>query len=270
AHNGALNPWGTLVVSVAGTSQQATFQVADPHLVYSLTTDQSVYQLGEPVQISFTETNTGDQPVTISPNLLSFNITQDATWIWSDYSPWCGDPTTVTLQPGESFTVTATWDGSSYDGTLNPSGTFVVSVAGTSQQATFQVDGSSAQPPPAIDLEPAPVPISIDPEPSPEPVSLNPELTSVSALVPTRSVVPVSELGLGRSTPSVPTPLPVLSAATSTSPTDHVVDDSAHSGLGLGTTQNARETTNTRRPRRHLGEHTVLGGPSQAWSSMRS
>lgn len=35
-------------------------------LSYSLTTDQSVYQLGQPIEMSFTESNTSDQPVTVS------------------------------------------------------------------------------------------------------------------------------------------------------------------------------------------------------------
>ena len=34
-------------------------------ITYSLTTDQSSYQIGQPITMTFTETNTGDQPVTV-------------------------------------------------------------------------------------------------------------------------------------------------------------------------------------------------------------
>ena len=43
------------VVSDLGSSRQATFQVADPHLVSTLSTDKPVYHAGEPVQITLTE-----------------------------------------------------------------------------------------------------------------------------------------------------------------------------------------------------------------------
>ena len=42
-------------------------------VIYSLTTDQPNYQVGQPIEMTFTETNTGDQPVTVavSPRGLS-------------------------------------------------------------------------------------------------------------------------------------------------------------------------------------------------------
>ncbi len=139
---GALNPWGTFVASVSGDPQQVTFQVADPQILYSLTTDQSVYQVGEPVQMTFTETNTGDQPVTIDPNFVGFTITQDGSLVWEPDSA-SSSQATVTLQPGQSYAQTVTWDGIPtdvpYNGVLNSWGTFVVSVAAFSQQTTFEV-----------------------------------------------------------------------------------------------------------------------------------
>ena len=41
---------------------------------YVLTTDHSVYQAGQPVQITFTETNTGTQPVTVSLSPTDFTV----------------------------------------------------------------------------------------------------------------------------------------------------------------------------------------------------
>jgi hypothetical protein len=142
-YGGALNPSGTFVVSVTGTALQASFQVADAHLVYSLTTDKSVYHVGEPVQITFSETNTGDQPVTILPDAVMFSLMHNQGWVWGSGFPFPYDQATITLQPGQSYSKTVTWDGfarySPYGDSLNPSGTFVVSVAGTALQASFQV-----------------------------------------------------------------------------------------------------------------------------------
>jgi hypothetical protein len=69
-----------------------------------------VYHVGEPVQITFTETNTGDEPLMIDPNLLAFNITLDGNWVWDNYSS-CESQTILTLQPGQSYSKTVTWDG---------------------------------------------------------------------------------------------------------------------------------------------------------------
>src|SRR5947208_732554 len=103
--------WCKFVVSVAANTQQATFQVVDPHLVYSLTTDMAVYLAGDPVQITFTETNTGDQPVTIDPELVMFNVMHDGNWIWGDGSPWSWSHTRSEEQRGEKYSKTVTWDG---------------------------------------------------------------------------------------------------------------------------------------------------------------
>ena len=62
-----INAFGNLVVSNPNAPQglNATFQITDP-ISDTLTTDQSVYQLGEPIQMTYTEVNTSDQPVTVS------------------------------------------------------------------------------------------------------------------------------------------------------------------------------------------------------------
>jgi hypothetical protein len=51
-------------------------------LAYSLTTDQSVYQVGQPIEMTFTETNTGDQPVTVSVSPTDFSVSQNNAVIW--------------------------------------------------------------------------------------------------------------------------------------------------------------------------------------------
>ncbi len=72
---------------------------------YTLTTDQPTYQVGQPILISFIETNTGDQPVTVSVSPTDFFVSeQSTTWdgqIWQSNPENDGQsPTSMTLQPG--------------------------------------------------------------------------------------------------------------------------------------------------------------------------
>lgn len=138
----------------------ATFQyAASPTSVLStsLTTDQSVYQLGQPIQLTFTETNVGTIPVQVWEGPSSFNVTQNGTEIWNSLVPdlypyvWgLGSYSWATLQPGQSYTQTATWNGvpdQLRSGDL--SGTFTVSNEEDphADTATFQMldpNGSSA------------------------------------------------------------------------------------------------------------------------------
>src|SRR5277367_5812819 len=53
-------------------------------LAYSLTTDKSVYAVGQPVQLTFTETNTSNAPVTVTdgPSIDGFNVSEGGTTVW--------------------------------------------------------------------------------------------------------------------------------------------------------------------------------------------
>lgn len=51
-------------------------------LSYTLTTNQPVYQAGQPIQITFTETNTSNQPVTVNVDPTDFTVSQDSFAIW--------------------------------------------------------------------------------------------------------------------------------------------------------------------------------------------
>jgi hypothetical protein len=125
-------------------------------ITYSLTTDQSVYQVGQPIQIAFTETNTGTQPVTVSLSPTDFTVSQPTPEY--DYTVWESNPenegqppTSVTLQPGQSVSQNATWDGTVTEPAIVPGtvtsyavnqfGTFTVSNpnAPNGDTATFQI-----------------------------------------------------------------------------------------------------------------------------------
>ncbi len=63
----AVNQFGTFTVSNpnAPNGDTATFQITNP-LQGALTTSQAIYQLGQPVQLTYAETNTSDQAVRVS------------------------------------------------------------------------------------------------------------------------------------------------------------------------------------------------------------
>jgi hypothetical protein len=109
----------------------------------TFTTDKSDYSVGQPVQITLSETNTSNQPVTVNTGPSEFQITNG--FLAADVTGTGGtQSSTETLQPGQSFTQTATWNGISNIGTspgTNAWGNFGVSSqnAPLLQRATFQI-----------------------------------------------------------------------------------------------------------------------------------
>ena len=114
----ATNLYGTYAVTNLNAPQgmNAVFNIASP-LQDTLTTDRSTYQFGQPVQITFTRTNTSDEPVPLSLGMAqdSFQVTQGGQMVWqSDQGPpYTFEPFDYpqNLQPGQSWTKTVTWDG---------------------------------------------------------------------------------------------------------------------------------------------------------------
>ena len=114
-------------------------------LSYSLTTDKSTYQVGQPVALTFTETNTSTKPVTVTngPGTDGFTVTEGGTTIWQSNSGINAQYVQQdTLQPGQSLTETASWDGeSTASPTVAATGSFSVTnqLAPQSASASFQV-----------------------------------------------------------------------------------------------------------------------------------
>ena len=174
-------PSGTFTVTNAfdPRGNSATFQIDAPslaHLSVSLTTDQSVYASGQPVQMTFTETNAGDQPITVlsavQPAFGDFDLTQDGSNILNAMdSPGSLSWTSnwMTLQPGQSYTQTYIWDGMVIDDmdlAEIVTGTYVVSnlLDPTGATATFQISNTpysppNPDPPPMVPTPPSPPPI---------------------------------------------------------------------------------------------------------------
>jgi Intracellular proteinase inhibitor len=122
-----------LSASLAGASLAPPTLVTFPDkmaLAVSLTTDHSVYQRGQPVNITLTETNISshDVQVTLGPSIDGFSITHNGALVWiSNKGPVPQFLTVETLKPGQSITLQATWDGRSNVGPpTTPTGVFVV------------------------------------------------------------------------------------------------------------------------------------------------
>jgi hypothetical protein len=121
-------------------------------LAYSLTTNQSTYQAGQPIDFTFTETNTSAAPVNIAvgPVNSGFDVVHDGVTVWASNTGIQPQFLRLeTLEPGQSATLTGTWNG--VPNLVPPSvltGTFTV----TNQQApggaiaTFQIESASSPP----------------------------------------------------------------------------------------------------------------------------
>jgi hypothetical protein len=151
--NTQVNAFGNLVVSDPNAPQgpDATFQITDP-ITSTLTTDQSVYQLGQPIQMTYTHVNTSDQPVTVFPNQpAGFSITHDGALVLVDALPQIVLSDPVTIEPGQTLTDPQTWNGIPMFGPYtigNLTGSFVVGYGPggdpTQLTTTFQIEAPPA------------------------------------------------------------------------------------------------------------------------------
>ncbi len=99
-------------------------------LTAHLSTNHAVYQGGEAVVITLVETNTSKQSIQVAegPSLNGFSVSENGRQVWRS-NPGVQPQflTLLTLQPGKSLTITASWDGQSNEATItNPYGPFVV------------------------------------------------------------------------------------------------------------------------------------------------
>ena len=85
-------------------------------LVVKLSTDHQVYRQGQPVVITLTETNTSQHDITVEsgPSLGGFFVTHNGRGVWASNAGV--QPMFIlmrTLEPGQSITQSATWNGQS-------------------------------------------------------------------------------------------------------------------------------------------------------------
>jgi hypothetical protein len=113
-------------------------------LKIQLRTDHSVYHLGQPVVMTLTMTNPTSRNVAVGlgPSIDGFFVTQQGSEVWaSNTGPQPLFILLRTIRPGQSVTLSATWDGHSNLGPPStPTGTLVVhSQIGGAPAATIQI-----------------------------------------------------------------------------------------------------------------------------------
>jgi archaellum component FlaG (FlaF/FlaG flagellin family) len=113
---------GSFVVTnqMAPQSTSASFQIQSP-LAYTLNVPQQTYQFGQPIDLSYTITNTSDQTVTFDLSSTDFVVTlqQDGSTVWESAPGAASQPSTSqTLQPGQTLTETAIWKDLANEGVM--------------------------------------------------------------------------------------------------------------------------------------------------------
>jgi Intracellular proteinase inhibitor len=188
-------------------------------LTAQITTDASVYQVGQPVNLTFTETNTSSKPIKVEegPSIDGFVVTQGGSIVWqSDAGVSAQYIILDTLQPGQSLTLTATWNGEANgasSGSAVETGTFVAYDQLRPQTTvTFQIGSSSTSPTaPSSPTPPIPVPPAhpVAASPSPPP---NATATAASPS-PSPSATATAASPTTPSSPGSPTPTPAGSVS---------------------------------------------------------
>ncbi len=196
------NVWGAFNVAATGATTAITqgFQIANP-LNVSVATNQSTYQPGQSVQITATETNSSNQAITILNTQNAFTVVSGShvTFPVTDVS---SSAPFVTLQPGQSETLTATWDPSAVQGGTG-------STTGTNASESYSIDfknymGVTSSSPFVIESPPtAPTSPPTNPTSPPTTPTSPPTAPSSPPLEPIAPVVnPNSPSGESSSTPT--------------------------------------------------------------------
>jgi hypothetical protein len=234
-------------------------------LSYSLTTNQSSYQTGQPVVMTFQETNVSNQVIQVEdgPSIDGFNVTQGGKVIWrsnAGVNPMfiVSDP----LQPGQSLTLTATWNGVPNGGSSPVSGTFVITnQLDPTASATVAISGAPVKPvsnpaPPTTN----PQPIGVVPSPDPVPSQ------------PVKAPTPVNHSS-GSPISNDPSTTPSTTVAESSPIAVSVSTDqpSYHRGHRVRMTMTLQDVSNTpvSLPINSTQEFTLLEGSKPVWREAR-
>jgi Intracellular proteinase inhibitor len=243
-------------------------------LAYSLTTNQSTYEPGQPIEMTFSETNESGRSISVGegPSIDGFNVTQDGTTVWRSNAG--ANPMYIllkTLAPGQSLTLTATWNGIPTGGSSPMSGQFVITnqlnPEGARATATITAPGSTPpsstgqQPTTPTTPTPAPVaPIVTDPAPVSTPVGTAP------ISVPSPTPTPGGSQTTPPTTGSVPDPSPVALSIGMNHPTYR----KGHPVRMTATLHNAGDSAVQLTPNSSADGFTLLEGSTVVWHTART
>jgi hypothetical protein len=114
-------------------------------IVETLTTDQTIYKVGQPIRITLTETNTTNA-ILVSPSITgldSFTASQNFKNVWKSRGSKLAAPS-FTLAPGQTHTITVTWNGHANVGSVPRSkpltGTFLIDNTLANNSAIIAID----------------------------------------------------------------------------------------------------------------------------------
>jgi hypothetical protein len=229
-------------------------------LAYSLTTDASTYQAGQPVVMTFQETNDSSQAIQVEdgPSIDGFDVTQGGKTIWRSNSGM--NPMFIrmdTLQPGQSLTLTATWDGVPDNGSAPVTGTFTVSnqlnpgTTATISLAPAPVSNPAVTPPQAA----SPPVVATNPDPQPQPTS--PPADPPASQDPSAPLDP----------PSGSTTTPQASPLSVSVSTDHAT---ARVGHKVRVTMTLKDSGNSAITVPASGQLALSNGTTTVWHSTRT
>jgi hypothetical protein len=128
------------------SSSAVTFAPSGSPIVETLSTDKTIYKVGQPIQITLTETNTTSATVVspTKPGLATFTASQHYKDVWKSPGSRQAAPS-FSLQPGQTHTITVTWNGHANVGSHSSS---------TPLTGTFELDNTLANNPVFIAIDP--------------------------------------------------------------------------------------------------------------------
>jgi hypothetical protein len=112
----------------------------------SLTTDKSVYRPGQPVHMTLSVTNTSDADLSIAEMRHGggFSASHNFSTVWrSDRGRLA--VTSLTLAPGQTHTVTATWNGRSHG--ARATGDFMIDSTLANNSANIEIERAHVKSP---------------------------------------------------------------------------------------------------------------------------
>jgi hypothetical protein len=240
-------------------------------IAYSLTTDQSTYQPGQPIEMTFQETNESGRTISVEdgPSIDGFTAAQDGTTVWRSNAG--ANPMFIllkTLPPGQSLTLTATWDGIPTGGSSPASGQFVITnqLNPESARATVTISGPTSTPPtsPSPAQPPTPsgpvAPIVTDPTPT------SPSAGAAPIAVPSPTSTPQGSQTTPSTTGSVPDPSPIALSIGMTHPTYR----KGHPVRMTATLHNAGDSAVQLTPNSSADGFTLLEGSTVVWHTART